>query len=53
MLDLYSRLAERALRDEPPSQDEALRLLDGERRRAAAPAARRLRPAPSATSGAR
>jgi biotin synthase len=30
VLDFYSRLAQRALRDEPPSQDEALRLLDGE-----------------------
>jgi biotin synthase len=30
VLDYYSRLAERALRDEPPSQQEALRLLDGE-----------------------
>jgi biotin synthase len=29
VLDFYSRLAERALRDEPPTQDEALRLLDG------------------------
>jgi len=29
MPDLYSRLAERALRDEPPAADEAIRLLDG------------------------
>jgi biotin synthase len=30
MLDPYARLAERALRDEPPSTDECLRLLDGD-----------------------
>src|SRR5499426_4485212 len=30
MLDAYVRLAERALRDEPPSESEALWILDGE-----------------------
>lgn len=30
MFEPYARLAERALRDEPPSTDECLRLLDGE-----------------------
>jgi biotin synthase len=30
MSDLHARLAERALRDEPPSEAQALRLLDGE-----------------------
>ena len=30
MLELYSRLAERALRDEPPSESEALWILDGD-----------------------
>ena len=30
MLEIYSRLAERALRDEAPSESEALWILDGE-----------------------
>jgi biotin synthase len=30
VFDLYARLAERALRDEPPSEDEALRILEAD-----------------------
>ena len=30
MTSIYSRLAERSLRDEPPGQEDALWILDGE-----------------------